>query len=744
MSPTNERFFVASTLLLWSAILGLGISAPVGAAPAAKKSNEESAPLEFGITERVKSVRLDNGLTLLVAERPTFPTVGCATFVRVGSADEPAELRGATQALEQLLLQGTSQVGAHDAALEAGVAARVDEIHGLLIEESARGSSADSTKLMKLNEQLQQAESEEAALVVDPPIAQLYEEAGGRSLRSLTSYDVTAFALELPAQEWPLFVELESKRLRQPVLRGFRRQLDELERKGNAASSDGAQALRRELLQQTFGVEPYGASPYGDGVQLAQLTRAQLRSWFERMYTPERMTLVIVGDVNAEDVIRKVKEEFATIPARRAPPETSAHRTAQEGSRRVELERPGEPLLLVAWRKSTIPDPGEAALRVAGEILAGGKDSRLGAKLLSGDSPLARSVQVDPAFPGTRWSNLLVVEVLPAPLREVSAMETMVDEESARLTRELVTDLELERAKIRVRNQFVRELGTNPGLALTLGISQCLFHRFDVHMQLASEVHAVTARDVRRAARATFRGSQRVTASLVVPELVPDSARLDRGEEWALAMRRALLSKRGMEPHTAAEWTSDVEMTTPGGTLKSSGRTHLRFPGESLSELTLLGVTTRQIVRQSEVWKVEREMRTEPTEQERREFQADAERDFFLFCREADHAALTILGSRRVDGAPVLEVRGPSGSPFLVTLDAETFRPTSIISEGEHPLTGERVKIVETLTDWRDVGGLLRPHRIETAIDGVPFAVSRLKSFVWDPRRPADFEGDKP
>jgi zinc protease len=66
----------------------------------------------------------------------------------------------------------------------------------------------------------------------------------------------------------------------------------------------------------------YHQTPGGDDEQLSSITFADVCSFIEKYYTPDRLTLIVAGDVEHEEVGRLVAENFAGIPARAGAPRT--------------------------------------------------------------------------------------------------------------------------------------------------------------------------------------------------------------------------------------------------------------------------------------------------------------------------------------------------------------------------------------------------------------------------------------
>ena len=63
-------------------------------------------------------------------------------------------------------------------------------------------------------------------------------------------------------------------------------------------------------------------SPIGDPRIIQHASRAEIKRFYTRWYRPQRMAVVVVGDVDASEVERLVKQEMGAIPAGPRTPET--------------------------------------------------------------------------------------------------------------------------------------------------------------------------------------------------------------------------------------------------------------------------------------------------------------------------------------------------------------------------------------------------------------------------------------
>src|SRR6266566_9098218 len=71
--------------------------------------------------------KLDNGLTVIVMERPEAPVFSFTTWVNVGSAQEVPGITGLAHMFEHMAFKGTDKVGTSNYEAERAALAKVEE-----------------------------------------------------------------------------------------------------------------------------------------------------------------------------------------------------------------------------------------------------------------------------------------------------------------------------------------------------------------------------------------------------------------------------------------------------------------------------------------------------------------------------------------------------------------------------------------------------------------------------------------
>jgi len=121
--------------------------------------------------------------------------------------------------------------------------------------------------------------------------------------------------------------------------------------------NDPDQLLDTEVTATAFRAHPYRHPTIGWMDDLRSMTRDDLYGHYRRFYIPNNATLVVAGDVDADDVFRRAETHFASIQEAPFPERVRGVEPPQIGERRVlfirdnprlrddrESERPGSVL----------------------------------------------------------------------------------------------------------------------------------------------------------------------------------------------------------------------------------------------------------------------------------------------------------------------------------------------------------------------------------------------------------------
>lgn len=416
----------------------------------------------------VKERRLGNGIRVLMLERPTRGVLHAALFLRGGQADTGALPPVAAELLARSLFGTPLPEDVNGGSLDALLKAEEGASEALRIENIQQGRNAGAPgsevpELVALVQSSRQELERRLAAASDPFLA-----LGGVHRWIEAKADFLATGLDLPVESLEGWARLEFQRIQKLQLGRFPMERQRLA--GAVLGSEGDAVL----LGAAFPGHPYSQVGSRMRAALDALTWTELRTFGRWALNPERLSLVLVGDLEPEAAIRLLEATFGRLGSAGEDPGRREAYLGElpeaPGARRLQAATREEQRLYVAWRIPPGSHPASPGLRVLAQVL-GGSQGRL-ARRLMGAVPLARRLELRMGVPGERDANLLVVEAEPVPGRSLAELEQTVRGEVLRLQREPLSDGEIRSAQRQLEGLSLRDQEDSAVLARSLGQGQ--------------------------------------------------------------------------------------------------------------------------------------------------------------------------------------------------------------------------------------------------------------------------------
>jgi predicted Zn-dependent peptidase len=470
--------------------------------------------------KRVTTRTLDNGLTVIVVERPVAPVFSFFTHVDVGSDREVPGITGLAHMFEHMAFKGTDKIGTTDYEAEKAALEKVEQAYLAYDAERRRPVGRDEQKLAELQQAWKDAMAEADRYVVTDEFSQIIEREGGIGLNAFTSSDETGYFYSLPANRLELWAYLESERFLNPVMREFYKERDVvMEERRLRTDSQPTGRLFEQFLATAFTAHAYGRPIVGWASDLQTFSATDAVAFMERYYVPSNMVVTLVGDVKAAEALPLVEKYLGRLPARPAPEALRTIEPPQRAERQVILRETAQPFFLEGYHRPATTHPDDAIYDVISDLMSSGRTSRLYRSLVR-DKKIAAQAGGFNGFPGTKYPNLFVFLAVPTPGHTPAEVRDAIREEIERLKTEDVTDEELEMVKTRAKANLIRRLDSNQGLAMQLAMAQARYGDWRELFRQVDRLEDVAKEDIRRVANATFLPTNRTVGILetVQPE----------------------------------------------------------------------------------------------------------------------------------------------------------------------------------------------------------------------------------
>jgi predicted Zn-dependent peptidase len=455
--------------------------------------------------ERRTTVRkLDNGLTLIVMERPEAPVFSYATVVNVGSAQEVTGITGLAHMFEHMAFKGTDKIGTTDYAAESAALAKVEEAYAAYDAERRKPVGRDDARVAQLEKAWKDAIDAAQKYVVPNQYSRIVDEAGGVDMNAFTAEDETAYFYSMPSNRFELWAYLESERFLHPVFREFYKERDVVtEERRLSYESNPLGRLFLEFIPAAYSAHPYGVPGIGWTSDLQTISATDAAAFYRKYYVPSNIVVTVVGDVKAATAMPILERYFGRLPKAPAPEPLRTVEPPQRSERTIVIQETSQPIYLEGYHRPAVSDPDNAVYDVISDLMAKGRTSRL-YKSLVRDHRIASQAGGFNGFPGDKYPNLFMFYGFTTPGHTGREIGDAIHKEIDRLRNEDVSAEELASVKTRAKADLLRQLDSNSGLALQLGITQTILGDWRELFRSVDRIDKVTAADVRRIANVAF------------------------------------------------------------------------------------------------------------------------------------------------------------------------------------------------------------------------------------------------
>ncbi len=418
---------------------------------------------------------LSNGLTVVVSEDHSSPTVGVSVVYKVGMRREPQNRTGFAHLFEHLMFEGTPNApsGTFDKVIQGG----------------------------------------------------------GGVMNGSTRTDYTNYIESAPVGTLDPILWLEADRMKtldfNPA--NLKNQQDVVKEEIRVNVKNQPYQLFFILDMWALAFDKWANSHDGYG-SFEDLENAQLDdvvAFHRDYYGPNNAVIGIAGDVDPKATFALVEKHFGAIPRRPTPPggdfeeglnDAPRHREQADALARV-------PAIAMAWKMPKRGSADHVPMAVLSDVLVAGDASRLYQGLVKGRELLLQ------AQGGMNWPlgdpfdfdgpTLFTLFGLYKPTTNAAAVVAAVEEEIARIAAEGVDDATLARVKTKQLSDFHSNLEAFISRADSLAKAQAMWGDAGVLNQVPGWIEKVTSADLQRVAKAYFTPANR---SVIDRKLAPPAA----------------------------------------------------------------------------------------------------------------------------------------------------------------------------------------------------------------------------
>ncbi|UHQ24526.1 insulinase family protein [Lysobacter sp. 5GHs7-4] len=426
--------------------------------------------------------KLDNGLTVVVSEDHTSPTVGVSVVYHVGMRLEPKNRTGFAHLFEHLMFEGTpnAKEGVFDRVITGG---------------------------------------------------------GGRNNGS-TRADFTNYIEVAPVSALEPILWLEADRMKtldfNPTTLKNQQDVVKEEIRVNVKNQPYGGFMWIDIGQQAFQKWENNHDGYGSFQDLENASLEDVAAFHRDYYGPNNAVLGLAGDITPEQGFALAQKYFGGIPARKTPAAPDYREGLNTKEKRVvQSDALAQvPAIAVGWK---MPDRGskdQAPMAVLGALLADGDASRFYQGTVKGRE-LALNMELLYGLT-SEWEydgpTLFVVNALYKPSSSADALLKAFDEEIAKVAEQGVDEATLKRVKTQLLANWYNGLETFIDRADALAKLQTLWGDARVVNQIPGWIEGVTSADLQRVAKTYLTPASRTVidrkpAAMLAPAAAPAAAK---------------------------------------------------------------------------------------------------------------------------------------------------------------------------------------------------------------------------
>lgn len=405
--------------------------------------------------------KLDDGQTVIIKQVKNNPIVTIDTWVKTGSINENDQNNGVSHFLEHLFFKGT-------------------QTH----------PPGDFDKLL---------------------------ESKGAETNAATSKDFTHYYVTIPSKYFDLAMDLHADMLLNPLVP--RKELEK-ERKVVMEeiakdANNPSEKVYENLIEMMYTTHPYKRKVLGTNNIIGKISREEILDYYNTHYAPQNMVTIVIGDVDPQHALDKVKEDFKTEPRKIIKNINKPEKPLSSKLIKVDYQPVQGGYLLIGYRSANVFNPDTYALDVLATILGAGRSSVLNQSIKE-QKQLAYTIDADNST--FKEDGIFTISANYTP-DNIDKLQKAIFAEVCKIQQQGVTEEQLNLAKniIERNTYYSRESISN--ISSEIGYTTVLSDNPKYYDEYLNNINKVTACEVKKVAN-QYLDENRSAVSIVLPEKV--------------------------------------------------------------------------------------------------------------------------------------------------------------------------------------------------------------------------------
>jgi len=368
---------------------------------------------------------LDNGLKVYLSQNNDAPTIQTFIPIRAGSNYDPKESTGLAHYLEHMVFKGTDKIATIDWETEEQLLAQISDLY------EKHKAEPDADKKLAIYKQIDSISYVASGYAVANEYDKMVSLLGATGTNAHTWYEETVYKNKIPANELDKWASLESERFNKLVLRLFHTELEAVYEEFNRGQDSDGRKAHYAKMEALFPKHPYGQqTTLGTSEHLKNPSMVAINNYFDTYYVPNNMAVVLVGDIDFDETIKKIDATFGKFKYKEVTHPELPKEEPISGIVTREVFGPNNENVSVAFRTDGIGTDDEKYITLIDMILAnssaGLMDLNLNQKQLvqnATSSPFFQNDYGTLTFSGTPKADQTLDEVKDLMLDQVAKIK---------------------------------------------------------------------------------------------------------------------------------------------------------------------------------------------------------------------------------------------------------------------------------------------------------------------------------
>lgn len=403
--------------------------------------------------------KLDDGQTVIIKQVTNNPIVTIDTWVKTGSINENDQNNGVSHFLEHLFFKGT-----------------------------ATHPTGDFDKIL---------------------------ESKGAETNAATSKDFTHYYVTIPSKYFDLAMDLHSDMLLNPLVprkeleKERKVVMEEIAKDGNNPS----EKVYDNLVKMLYKTHPYRRKVLGTNDIIGKISREEILDYYNTHYGPQNMITIVIGNVDPQHALEKIKEDFKTEPRKLTKNINKPEKPLTSKVVKVDYQPVQSGYMMIGYRGVNALSKDSCALDVLASILGEGRSSVLYQKIKE-QKQLADTISADNST--FKEDGMFVISATYTP-DNAEKLQKAIFTEINKIQKEGVSEEQLKLAKsvIERNTYFSRESISN--ISSEIGYTTVLTENPKYYDEYLNNIKKVTADEIKKVAR-LYLNENKCAISIVLPE----------------------------------------------------------------------------------------------------------------------------------------------------------------------------------------------------------------------------------